>query len=40
MFPRPEEWNAFTAECPWVEGGAGEWLDRFEAAMAPVFAEG
>ncbi|MFW6638734.1 nucleotidyl transferase AbiEii/AbiGii toxin family protein [Nocardiopsis algeriensis] len=38
--PGPEEWNAFTAECPWVEGGAGEWLDRFEAAMAPVFAEG
>ncbi|WP_017626455.1 nucleotidyl transferase AbiEii/AbiGii toxin family protein [Nocardiopsis chromatogenes] len=31
------EWRHFVRDCPWVEGTCGEWLDRFEAAMAPVF---
>ncbi|MFE1396529.1 nucleotidyl transferase AbiEii/AbiGii toxin family protein [Nocardiopsis dassonvillei] len=32
-----DEWDDFVSDCPWVEGDAGEWVDRFEAAMAPVF---
>ncbi|MEV6818903.1 nucleotidyl transferase AbiEii/AbiGii toxin family protein [Nocardiopsis dassonvillei] len=32
-----DEWGEFVSDCPWVEGDAGEWVDRFEAAMAPVF---
>lgn len=32
-----DEWDDFVSDCPWVEGGPGEWVDRFEAAMAPVF---
>ncbi|MFD6950670.1 hypothetical protein A6A08_14160 [Nocardiopsis sp. TSRI0078] len=34
------EWRHFVRDCPWVEGGPGEWLDRFEAALAPVFRQG
>ena len=33
------EWEHFVRDCPWVEGTCGEWLDRFEAALAPVFRE-
>ncbi|PDP85429.1 hypothetical protein CQJ94_21865 [Glycomyces fuscus] len=32
-----DEWRHFVRDCPWVEGGPEEWLDRFEAAMAPAF---
>lgn len=31
------EWAHFVRECPWVEGGPGEWIDRFEVALAPAF---
>ncbi|NYH52222.1 hypothetical protein HNR06_001811 [Nocardiopsis arvandica] len=37
--PVPDGWEHFVGDCPWVEGGPGEWLDRFEAAMAPVFRQ-
>ncbi|WP_017585696.1 nucleotidyl transferase AbiEii/AbiGii toxin family protein [Nocardiopsis ganjiahuensis] len=32
-------WEHFVRDCPWVEGGPGEWIDRFEAALAPTFRE-
>ncbi len=34
------EWEHFVRDCPWVEGGPQEWLDRFERAMVPVFRRG
>lgn len=33
------EWAHFVRDCPWVEGGPDEWIDRFEAALAPTFRE-
>lgn len=36
-FYAAHEWRHFVLDCPWVEGEQGEWLDRFEAALAPVF---
>ncbi|MGW5875299.1 nucleotidyl transferase AbiEii/AbiGii toxin family protein [Nocardiopsis terrae] len=33
----PQEWAHFVRDCPWVAGGLDDWLDRFEAALAPVF---
>ncbi|MFI6575339.1 nucleotidyl transferase AbiEii/AbiGii toxin family protein [Nocardiopsis sp. NPDC050513] len=33
-------WEHFRQECPWVGGGAEEWLTRFETALAPVFRKG
>lgn len=35
----PQEWEHFVRDCPWVEGGPTEWIDRFEAALAPTFRE-
>lgn len=34
-----QEWAHFVRDCPWVEGGPDEWIDRFEAALAPTFRE-
>ncbi|GAA1098294.1 nucleotidyl transferase AbiEii/AbiGii toxin family protein [Nocardiopsis composta] len=35
-----EDWAHFTRDCPWVRGSLEEWLDRFERALAPSFADG
>jgi hypothetical protein len=34
-----QEWSHFVRDCPWVAGGPNEWIDRFEAALAPTFRE-